>query len=442
MQKIQFPWGRELLEVDVPEHWSILGELKPIQSDSVTDIATSCTQALMSPIGSPGIAERDLRNSRITIVCDDHSRPTPVVQFIKPVLNHLFNAGALQENIRILIASGVHRPSTEEELVKKLGADILSTFQVKCHDAYDQGGLVSIGTTSRGTKVAVNSDLPESDFIVCLGSIEPHLLLGFGGGLKMLVPGCASAETIGSNHLQGVGGTIFDYVGVQGHNSPMRLDLEEAAGLLRKDIFIVNASMNEHAVPVKFFCGDPIAAQRSAEKFIQSHMNLEVPEQADLVMTNSYPMEADLRQSIKCVGNTIYACKPGGVMLGFLKCETGVGEIPMNRKNPPYGLLRFILQMLGEKRILPLVQKLKKHEPAEETFISHFGLQMLKRNHLGIFSDSPLLPEDLGRRVGLATSFTKITDGLSWASKFLPKNPKVWVVPYGGSSYVSTPEII
>jgi nickel-dependent lactate racemase len=33
--------------------------------------------------------------------------------------------------------------------------------------------------------------------------IEPHLLLGFAGGSKMILPGLASSRTIAENHMQG-----------------------------------------------------------------------------------------------------------------------------------------------------------------------------------------------------------------------------------------------
>ena len=41
-------------------------------------------------------------------------------------------------------------------------------------------------------------------------------------------------------------------------------------------------------------------------------MRLDVPEQSDVVLTNSFPMDSDMRQSVKCVGNTLQACKPEG----------------------------------------------------------------------------------------------------------------------------------
>jgi nickel-dependent lactate racemase len=366
---------------------------------------------------------------------DDHSRPTPVREFIQPVLRELRLAGIKDDDIDTLIATGVHRSSRAEEVERKLGTEVMSRLRWICHDAYDPNGLVDLGMTSRGTRVSVNRLLLKADLIVCLGALEPHLLLGFGGGLKAIVPGCAGAETVGRNHLQGVDPDHFNYVGERGDNSSMRLDLEEGANFLRREIFIVNAVMNEDAKPARFFCGDAIIAHRAGEAFVEDLARLDVPEQSDVVLTNSFPMDSDLRQSVKCLGNTLEACKPDGVMLGLCRCEHGLGEMPIPPKTVPYSVMRALTKVIGKNRILFLVEKLKKGQPVEEVFVSHFGLQMLRRSHLALFSDSPNLPNDVGRKMGLARSFTDVDEMVAWAATKAPRQAKVWIFPHGGSSY-------
>jgi nickel-dependent lactate racemase len=104
---------------------------------------------------------------------------------------------------------------------------------------------------------------------------------------------------------------------------------------LNRDIFLVNAAMNEDACPIRFFCGHPVDAQRRGEAFVAEAARLEVPEQADVVLANSFPMEADLRQSVKCLGNTLEACRPEGVMLGCVKCSDGLGRCFFLKKRCP-----------------------------------------------------------------------------------------------------------
>lgn len=434
-QIVELPWGDDCLRVDIPDGWRILGELKPKNSISEPLPAKACAASLAEPTGAGRLASRDLTGKRVVIVVDDHSRPTPVSQFLPPILDELSAAGVSNKDVEFLVATGIHRGSTPDEVAKKLGPSTMSAFTWHCHDAYDSGGLADLGTTSRGTRVFINKRLLDADLILCVGAVAPHLLLGFGGGLKMLIPGCAGADTVGKNHMQGVDPDHFDYVGTSGEESPMRQDLEEGALLLKREVFIVNAAMNEQVQPVRFFCGDPVKAHRMGERFIQDLVRLEVPEQADVVLANSFPLDANLRQSVKCMGNSLHACKPDGIMMGFARAVDGLGEIPLAKKSLPYTVMRTLLKLIGKNRVLPLVEKAKRGEPVEEVFIGHFGLQMLRRNHLAIFNDSPQMPEDIGRKMGIARSFTEVSAMVSWAAAKAPNRATVWAFPCGGATY-------
>ncbi len=434
-QAIELPWGAGSLRVPLAETWNVLGILRPSQVPAPANVADACSDALAKPIAAEPLSTRDLKGKRVVLVVDDYSRPTPVREFINPVVRDLSAAGAMDDDIRILIAAGIHRASRPDEVEAKLGEETMSRLQWTCHDAYDPEGLADLGTTSRGTRVLINKLLLDADLIVCLGAVEPHLLLGFGGGLKMIVPGCAGVETIARNHLQGVDPDLFNYAGVNGEESPMRLDLEEAARMLRREVFIVNAAMNEEAFPTRFFCGDPVLAHREGEAYVGSVASLDIHVMSDVVLTNSFPMDADLRQSVKCIGNAYHACKPSGVIAGFVRSENGLGEMTMPKKTLPYGVLRTLLRIVGKNRILALAEKAKKGEPVEELFLSHFALQMLRTNHLALFSDSPKLPWDFGRKMGLCRSFRTVEDMIAWTAGKVPKSATVWVIPHGGTTF-------
>ena len=431
---VTLPWGTGSLDVPLPAGWRLLGELRPRSVPAPADPGAACSAALREPIGCPPLAGRPLAGRSVLLVVDDHSRPTPVRELLPAVLAELVAAGVRDGDLEVLIATGVHRPSRPEEVLRKLGAEAMGRLRWSCHDAHDSAGLVDLGRTSRGTPVRLNRKLAGADLIICLGAVEPHLLLGFGGGLKMLLPGCAGAETIGRNHLQGVEPDRFDYVGAAPELSPMRLDLEEAVGKLGKEVFIVNAVLDADGRLTRFFCGHPVEAHRAAVGFVQSLAAVEVPEPADLVLAGSYPMDSDLRQGSKCLGNTLFACKPGGVMLGLLRCENGIGEVPAPRRPIPYPLLRGLVRLIGRKRILPLVERARRGEPVEEIFVGHFALQMLRRNQLGIFSER--LPADADRSFSVARVFSRLDRLLEWAARTAPRRATVWVFPAGGVTYV------
>ncbi len=65
-------------------------------------------------------------------------------------------------------------------------------------------------------------------------------------------------------------------------------------------------------------------------------------------------------------------------MMACVRCENGLGEMPMSKKALPYPVTRGLLKIIGKHRIMGLVQKIKKGEPVEEKFLAHFGLQMLR----------------------------------------------------------------
>jgi nickel-dependent lactate racemase len=368
---------------------------------------------------------------------DDITRPTPVHQFFSPVRDALLAAGVSRTDMEILFALGVHRPMTEGEAQAKVGRDNLAGHRWHNHNCLDPGQLLPLGTTSRGTPVALNRLLPQFDLLVPLGSIEPHLLLGFSGGAKMILPGCAGAWTIGQNHLQGATAGRFNYVGALPEESPMRQDLEEGAALLRQEVFLVNAVLNADGGIVRFFCGDLRQAFRAGADFVRRHAQVTVPEAADVVLTNSRPFDADLRQGMKCVGNTLYAARSGGVVLGLLRCTQGVGDVPEPSWTIPYPFLRVLLRLIRARKVLKWMERFRPHDPVEQKFLGHFGLQMLRRNHIWFFGEN--LPARTGRKIGMIRQFPDVERMIQAARRKVGRRATVAVFPYGGATYAPPP---
>lgn len=430
---LELPWGESVLPVPLPEGWRVLGPYVPADDTAPAAVEVLCQRALAEPVGARPLAERDLRGQRVLLVVDDISRPTPVASFFGVVRDALARAGVALADMEILFALGVHRPMTQAEAEAKVGRDNLARHRWHNHDAFDASRLVHLGTTSRGTPIALNRLLTEFDLIVTLGAIEPHLLLGFGGGFKMLLPGCAGATTIGRNHLQGVADGQFNYVGLPPEESPMRLDLEEGASLLGKEVFVVNAVLNSRGAIQRFFCGDPRAAFRAGTAFVRRQAEVALPEPADVVITNSWPLDADLRQGSKCIGNTLYAARPGGVVLGFLRCSEGRGDMPLPSWTLPYPLLRTVVRLANRKRILTFQRLVRRHDPVEQQFLTHFGLQMLRRNHVWFYSDN--LEPDTGRRLGALRQFASVEEMVAAALRKVGPRASVAVFPFGGATY-------
>ena len=431
--QINIPFGGKRVCINLPESWSVISELKPNAISPLTDISGSLIEGLKRPIGSPPLDSKRLSEKKIVIVVDDISRPTPTYQFFQSLLKYLYGCGVRKEDILIITALGVHRSMTTEDLSRKIGRGAVEGIRWINHNYKDAGSHIEVGRTKRGTTVRLNKHLADAGIIICVGLIEPHPLLGFGGGLKMLLPGLAHEETIAENHMQGVSGERFNYIGKR--ESPMRLDLEEAAMMLGKDIFIVNVILNQELKICRFVCGDPVMAHREGVKISESMCAKDIGELADVALVVSNPMNTDLRQGIKCIANAGSSVKEGGIVLALLECKFGIGDVAIPKIAIPhlYTLLRLILKLLGKGRILGFIDRFKKRAGVEERFLMHFSMQIARKNHIFVYSDK--LPRNTGKRIGLFRQFADLEEMLRQAERYAPKNARVYVFPHGGATY-------
>jgi lactate racemase len=432
LKTVKIPFENGHVSLPLPDDWEILDTIRPVPHAKVADLESSLVDSLDHPIGSKmPLRDRDLSKRRIVLCVDDISRPTPTAQFFGHLLDYLLAHGAQRQNMLVLFGLGVHRDMTPEEARVKLGDADLRDIPWRNHSCNDEQNLKYLGTTSRGTYVSLNRHLAEAELIIPVGAIEPHLLLGFSGGCKMLIPGLASSRTIGENHMQGVSSERYNYVGAP--ESPMRLDLEEGAKMLKKEIFVVNVVMNESLEICAFFAGDAVKAHREGANFSRSLTERPVAQQADVVIVASNPMNADLRQSMKCVGNVQESVRPGGLVVGLIECRHGIGDVTVPKKSLPNGLLRWILNLIGRERVLGFVDSFRKDEGIEERFLSHFAAQIARRNKVIVYSRK--LPADTGKKLGIFVQFATVEEMMNAARLGAPKHARVLIYPYGGATY-------
>jgi nickel-dependent lactate racemase len=224
-----------------------------------------------------------------------------------------------------VVATGLHRPPTREELVERLGGELLERLQVLSHDAYDAKNLAYMGETSLGTPLWVNEVVNDSDLVIGDGYIEPHFFAGYTGGGKNILPGVAGFETIRINH----GAAMIDHpkarAGVLDGN-PIYEDIVEGANLGGLD-FSVNVTLDSRKRVSGVFAGDFKEAHKEGCRFLEGFVRVEAVE-ADIVVTTNggYPLDRDLYQAVKgmTVGEAVV--REGGVIIVASECRDGVGH--------------------------------------------------------------------------------------------------------------------
>ncbi len=264
--KLSLPWGRDTIDLSLPDSWRVLGEMKPAALPGSADCCGEAEAGLQNPVGTPRLCALAQPGMKVALVIDDGSRPTPVPEIMPAVMAELERGGVTPQQITVVPALGLHRPMSEAEVSERLGLGGLCGMRLENPNCDDPAALISLGTTSRGTPVSVNKTVAAADLVVSVGCIEPHLIASFGGGYKNIIPGVAGRATVAHNHTLNCSPSTFNNVGQPIERNPMRLDLEEAGTLLHSPVFIVNAVLNSALEVVKVVAGHPVQAHRAGAK--------------------------------------------------------------------------------------------------------------------------------------------------------------------------------
>lgn len=362
--RVDFAFGKSGLSIDLPEgfRYRVLEARSVIPLD---DPQAAIERALDSPIASPPLAELAAGKSSAAIAVCDITRPVPNREILPPVLARLEAAGIARDKITILIATGLHRPASEAEIREICGEDIPSRYRVVNHHARELSEHQHLGETASGTPVHIDARFVSADLRITLGFIEPHLMLGYSGGRKLVAPGLAAAETISVLHSpkfmrdpRATEGSIED--------NPLHCELLEISRMAGHDFMVdVSLTRTERGKPraiAGVFAGNPVEAHRKGVGFVSSAMLETIEEPADAVVTSAggYPLDLTFYQSIKGITAASHVVKSGGRILLVAGCDEGAGGpefTAMLRDNPSDAKF---LQKISEAPVVPDQWQLEK----------------------------------------------------------------------------------
>jgi nickel-dependent lactate racemase len=317
--KVAMPYGRGNIEVSLPQE-NLIGIYSPKDVAIVADVREEIIRALNNPIGSKSLAEQVKGKENVVILADDNTRLTPADKIIPVLLDEMNSAGIKDEQITIIIALGTHRFMTEEEIVEKFGQAVVNRVTIKNHDFKNPEALIDLGNTDNGTSVWVNREAYEADFKIGVGSIVPHHIPGFSGGAKIVQPGISGEHTTAETHLLSVRAPR-SYLGVE--DNPVRRELNMIAQKIGMDT-IFNTVLNRHGEVVGAFFGDTKEAFHEGVKLSREVYAVEIPEEADIVISSSYPCDIEFWQAHKTLYPSDLAVKAGGTVIIATPCYEGV----------------------------------------------------------------------------------------------------------------------
>ncbi|MBI3801915.1 MAG: nickel-dependent lactate racemase [Deltaproteobacteria bacterium] len=328
--KVKLAFGRASAEVELPSHVQVT-VLEAKFAEALASADDALAEALCHPLGSPALLDLARGKKTAAISICDITRPAPNRVVLPHVLAVLEQAGVPRSGITILIATGLHRAATAQELQEIVGPELLDRYLVVSHNARDGTTHADLGTTRSGTRVLIDRRFLESDLHISLGFIEHHLMLGFSGGRKLVAPGLAGEETIKRLHSP-----LFmrDPRVIEGSfpDNPLHHELLEIAGMARHD-FIVDVALTRARQIARVFAGDPTIAHAAGVEFVRTSTLALLEEAVDAVITTSggYPLDLTYYQAVKGVTAASHIVKSGGTILLTAACQEGLGSPEFTR---------------------------------------------------------------------------------------------------------------
>jgi len=293
------------------------------------DPKAAVEQALAHPVAAPPLGETARPGNRVCIVFTDITRSCPDHWLVPPILAELETAGVRDTDITLLCGIGMHRPSTREEKVAKLGSNVVSRYRVIDNEPQNPDALVDLGTTAGGVPVSVHRSVIEADLVIATGIVEPHQYGGYSGGRKTLAVGAAGEALIAHTH----GPAFVDHPGTRLgriEGNPFHEAITEAArraGLR----FILNVVLDDDQRVLRVTAGDPEAAFRDLVEFARSVYEVPIPRQYDIAIGGAgFPKDSNLYQASRAPSYLFFAptcvVRPGGCFIIPARCEEGAGS--------------------------------------------------------------------------------------------------------------------
>ena len=323
---VKLSYGRGEIELSVPDNAAIYASRFPEKKESDCDIVL---EAVRKPVGSKPLAEL-LRNhikGKVAIAVSDITRPIPYSRFLPELLHEIESANIAKEDIEIIIATGMHRPSTFEERIEMFGKDMVGKYMIIDHDAESESGLAELpGKSWSGGRVKINSRFAGAGFKITTGLVEPHFMAGFSGGRKAVCPGLSSLETVRKFHgYEFLSSPLACNGNLEGN--PCHLESLSVARLAKVD-FSLNVILNNKRQLIKAFAGGLEDAHAAACEFVSGCSCPKVGEEADIALTScgGYPLDATFYQCVKGIVSCLPAVRNNGTVISFGSCLEGVGS--------------------------------------------------------------------------------------------------------------------
>ncbi len=327
--KFSLEKGRSHLSLEAADR-NILGVL---EGRDVPALSRSAIKGIIDA-GIRNHAPEQIQDKAIAVIIPDDTRLWARGDlFVPAIIDTLIDIGANPGRITIIIALGTHEDIPVEEFAALCGDGTCDRVKVINSAGLNPGRLTPIGTTSRGTPLTITQEAWEADHIIIFGGVLHHMLAGYGGGRKYILPGIAGEAAIQANHSLAIDKNGIPHPMVKqavSQGNPVSEDMQEGADLLLKDkthTYVAVAANGRGDI----FHADAGGLHTTFEKGCD-HLDraccVDVDQKADFIgfSAGGYRTDGQLYQATKALFNAVNVAKEGADLLFVAGCSQGVGN--------------------------------------------------------------------------------------------------------------------
>jgi nickel-dependent lactate racemase len=328
--RIDLPYGEKSRELLMPAGVAV-DHVSPPELGVVEDLAAGFAAACREPVDAGALETRLGAGTKVLIVVSDITRSPATRELLPVAVDYVASRGVARSDVRVLVARGTHRSLTKEEKVFFRGP-AMKGIAVDEHDCDDARSHKALTLTKRGTPVRINRALREAGVVMLLSPVSFHYFAGFGGGRKLIMPGCADRQSILANHRL----SLRDTHPVTLHPScrpgnldgnPVHDDMVEVVRTLGH-LFAVNFFTDARGRVAWVNAGEVVASHAEACSAYASRFRVELPVRAPVVVAGAggWPHDINLLQAHKALYHAARAAREGASILLYARCAEGVGS--------------------------------------------------------------------------------------------------------------------
>ncbi len=436
-----FPWGESTLDLSPPANSRFeIRRFDPDTSGAIADwseYTRKLNDSLDFPLGQAKLETRVGPGTKVAIVVDDPSRWTPTRQTLPLLLSRLRMAGVEPGDICISFGVGRHAAVTREDMIKRLGPEIVDAYACHSPPVDDLSAYEDLGTSADGVPVRVFRPVVKADLRILIGSVLPHLQAGFGGGWKLIFPGCSHRSTLGAIHQQGLSGDAARLLGSDPASNPMRQAITRAAKLLPSGTLSISHIIGRNAGEIfEIAAGEPDEVELKLAELARIRFAFEADptsKRADAILVGNAPWPGDPLHSFKVLLNHRAACKPGGVLAGVFWTDPA----ELGRSFSP-GLARFIsksgpIGALATRLGLPAAEKAAALLGSPKRFMMRWARELVLDRHVIVYS--PEMRSQFGASLGPVRIVDRPEELWTSIVRYGGPDAAVTTFPYGGLTY-------